>query len=366
MQPSEKAIGQSKIQSIQILRGLAAMAVAIYHLKEFTVPEVPFKGILDFFFMNGAAGVNLFFIISGFIMVHITQRRTYNASGIGSFLFKRFIRIWPTYAVITIIYAFLTFKFRIHWEIKNIIYSLLFIPLNAEPPPHFGYSTLPVGWSLNYEIYFYFIIGICLLFTTYRWIVFSVIMLATLVFVPSLSGHFTLDPDQSNNFVNPYLNMITNPIIWNFVYGIIIGLLFSNHKSNDFLSKLFSNKLLTASVIILACWQYLSGFFGGLGANEWGIGMFFLLLAFIFYTNYHQSVFPNWMVRLGDMSFSLYLLHLPTHLLIKEIFIRLGYPIYAKGMSMFLLSLMMTIIFSSLSYTYLETKFSNYLKRIIK
>ncbi|REA60472.1 acyltransferase [Dyadobacter luteus] len=364
---SEKPLSRSsKIQSIQILRGVAAIVVAIYHVKELTNPEEPFKAVLSFLFNNGPAGVSLFFVISGFIMVYITDNRKYSLRDIGLFFFHRFIRVWPAYAVITLAFAFIVFRFHIGWESTNIIKSLLFIPLTNDDPPYFGYSTLPVGWSLNYEIYFYFLVGLSLFFKKYKWTVFFLLILVTLVIIPVSTGHFTLDPNKTYNYGNGYLNMMTNPVIWNFVYGILIGLSFTHDTTYSKLTKVFSSKYIVSTIVILSVWQYLSGFFGGLGPLKWGLSMASLFIAFIYYTDARNSQFPKWLEAIGDMSFSIYLLHLPVRVFLEEVFRKLGYPLYSQGTAMFLLTMAMTILLSALSYRYLELRLSRFLRDLIQ
>ena len=354
----------SKIDSIQVLRGIAAVIVAVYHLKYLATDIPAFSQTLDFFFNSGAAGVILFFVISGFIMVYITGHKTFDPKDVLHFLIKRFVRIWPTYVLITLLFAFLTYRYQIGYQASQIIRSILFIPLTDDNPPFYGYATLSVGWSLNYEIYFYFLVGISLLFTKYRWVVFFLLVTITLVVIPQLAGHFTTDPIRHFNFGNPYINMITNPIIWNFVYGVVIGLLFITPLSNRFSSRIFSSFTLVITVTIIVVWQYLSGFFGGQGPLQWGIGSGLLFLAVLFYSSSRVIQFPQWLVRLGDISFSIYLLHLPVKLLIETIFQRVGYPLYGTGSAMFFLTMSMTIICSVLSHKYLELKFSSYVKNL--
>jgi len=355
----------SKIDSIQVLRGIAAFAVAVYHLKYLTRDNLAFSQILDFFFNNGAAGVNLFFVISGFIMVYITGHKNFTPRGAFKFLIERFVRIWPTYLLITLLHAFLTYRSQIGSQTEQIVRSLLFIPLANDTPPFYGYATLSVGWSLNYEIYFYFLVGISLLFSKYRWTIFFILITITLIVIPLTTGHFTTDPIKNFDFGNVYINMITNPIIWNFVYGIIIGLLFINPFFNSKLSSLLSSFTLVSLIIALAVWQYLSGFFGGQGPLQWGVGSALLFLAVLFYTNNRPTQFPMWMTRLGDISFSIYLLHLPVRLLIETIFHRIGSPLYGEGSAVFFLTISLTIIFSQLSHKYLEIKLSNYAKKLL-
>lgn len=356
---------ESKINSIQVLRGVAAMIVTVYHLKSFLAIDQPFRKELDFLFDSGAAGVNLFFVISGFIMVYITEKTPGSYKDIYKFIVKRFIRIWPTYAVLTVLYFMARYRsyVTIH-EIKELVMSLLFIPLDYTPPPFYGYATLPVGWSLNYEIYFYALITVSLLFKKLRWPVFFLLAIITLVVIPILNGSYILDAARTENYGHKYLNMITNPIIWSFIYGVVIGLLYRNQKVRYMLISFFSKKWIFCTVVVLAVWQYLSGFFGGQGPLQWAVGASALFSAFLFYHAGRQTQFPGWLVKLGDISYSIYLLHVPVSFTLTVIFQKLGYPIYGSGPALFFLSISLTLISSHLSYEYLEIKLSNYLKRL--
>ncbi|MFC4290893.1 acyltransferase family protein [Sphingorhabdus arenilitoris] len=138
----------SKIYSVQYLRALAALMVVIYHC---------FRG--DMFGMHSWAawlnsGVDIFFVISGFIMVRSTQNADVTIFG---FYGRRLIRIVPLYWIMT--FAVIIAEGYGGW---HSIASLLFI---AAPNPDNGWMVPVVepGWTLNYEIFFYAIFGIALL-----------------------------------------------------------------------------------------------------------------------------------------------------------------------------------------------------------
>lgn len=137
------------IFNLQILRALAAVGVVIYHI--------------DYHFVAGVhtefMGVAIFFVISGFIMCFITQDR---ADG---FLLNRVVRIVPLYwlsilALLLVMFGLRIFKASIWldtptWHPEEPIWfyvgrSLLFMPSDQFP-------VLGVGWTLNFEVYFYVI-----------------------------------------------------------------------------------------------------------------------------------------------------------------------------------------------------------------
>ncbi|KAA6432738.1 acyltransferase [Dyadobacter flavalbus] len=351
-----------KIEVIQALRGIAAFIIMVYHLKPILIPNDPFKKEIDFLFNSGPAGVDLFFIISGFIMVLITRKLPGTFPSTLEFFIKRIIRIWPLYIFATIYYLIITYRFSLDQiPVLKAIDSLLFIPLENTDPPYWGYPSLSVGWSLNYEIYFYILTALSLSFGKYRWYFFSFMIITTLIVIPVLYGTLTLDPTQNQLYKYPYLNLITNPVIWNFVYGILIGLLYNSELFSAHLSNLFSSVHLLFIIVMLAIWQYLSGFFAGHGPDEWGFSMAVLFTALLFYSRNKAKAYPYWLVYLGEISFSIYLWHLPVYETIKYCFGKLAYPAYSSGITALLLSVSATLFVSHLSYKYLEQKSHLYL-----
>ena len=146
------------------------------------------------------------------------------------FLIKRFARIWPIYAVVTLCYAFVrlggwsVFDNRV--VLGHIAHSLLFLPVGNGPPPGFGRPVLEVGWTLNYEMYFYFVFGISLLFGRWRWWALAAWLGLFLLLIPQLHSSFSLNPAHDYGFVWSGLQVMTSPIVWQFVAGVVIGLLY--------------------------------------------------------------------------------------------------------------------------------------------
>ncbi|QRR04119.1 acyltransferase [Dyadobacter sandarakinus] len=353
-----------KIESIQVLRGIAALLVTIYHLKDITRNDDPFKAELDFLFNSGAAGVSLFFLISGFIMVYTTRGSSSRKAATWYFLVRRLVRIWPVYAIITLAYYYLVHRFQAPpGAINMLLRSLAFYPAAAVDPPFYGYATLSIGWSLNYEIYFYALVGICMLFGRARWYVFFAWSMLTLIALPAYLGFFTLQPHLVPDYGHDYVNLITNPVIWNFVAGVVVGLVYCQPGLQHFMIQLFSRKWLFAACISLGTWQYLSGFFGGLGILQWGAGSLLVLCACLFHYAGKNTRLPGALVWVGDVSFSIYLLHLPVLVTFTLIFQKLGYPIYSSGTAFLLLTTAVTLIAAHFSHEYLEVKLSAYLKK---
>jgi exopolysaccharide production protein ExoZ len=134
------------INNIQLLRGLAALAVAFYHAGY----VIPGTNHTDFL------GVAVFFVISGFIMTHITR-----ASSDG-FLLHRLIRIVPLYwlgtafyaALVVVIYPIIGKQSDNIVTIATLLSDLFFIP-RLDSGGAVIFPVLSVGWTLNLEMYFY-------------------------------------------------------------------------------------------------------------------------------------------------------------------------------------------------------------------
>lgn len=152
---------QKKLESIQIVRGIAVIAVVFFHCQQFSVDlaqalslRAPILWVYSKQEAIGSFGVDIFFVISGFVMSYITYKN-HNKNYFWTFIKKRFIRVAPLYWLFTLIMILLLITFPNNYyskvDLKSIVYSFLFIPFI---PTNFQSSPiLPVGWTLNYEIF---------------------------------------------------------------------------------------------------------------------------------------------------------------------------------------------------------------------
>lgn len=145
----------TQIQSVQALRGVAVMLVVLFHitltLRDRLAPD--FK-----LFVVGACGVDLFFAISGFIMVVTTRHHWGRANIAGDFLLKRCIRIFPLYWLVTslkLVSLLIVPDLAQHTELQlwHTIASYLLIP--AWNSGGYPFPLLTVGWTLSFEMLFY-------------------------------------------------------------------------------------------------------------------------------------------------------------------------------------------------------------------
>lgn len=170
----------------------------------------------------GFAGVDIFFVISGFVMAHSTQHlRAPDFSGriacFSLFFRKRLIRIVPLYWLALL---FTSRRELMHGNISlDLIKDLFFIPHANSIYTDSLMPTLLQGWTLNYEMFFYLLFGLSLLLVRFRTVVILVVLLflANLGFYLNYSVHiFDLKVWQ-----DILLRFCTNSVMLEFAYGII-------------------------------------------------------------------------------------------------------------------------------------------------
>jgi exopolysaccharide production protein ExoZ len=176
--------------SIQALRGLAASLVVIAHIFEH-----PSRGDPNALLLTGRFGVEIFFVISGFVMTHVAGEGAFSP---WAFAVRRILRIVPLYWVCTLLVfavalvAPALFKTTTA-DVKHLVLSLFFIPA---PDPQAASDWRPLfklGWTLNYEMFFY--AALTLLFWCRKRIQRSVILTVALGALVLLS--FAIPPKAS-------------------------------------------------------------------------------------------------------------------------------------------------------------------------
>lgn len=147
-----------KLKGVEALRGIAAMLVVAVHASHMLGIRHPqaFGQFWDF----GRAGVDFFFVLSGFIITYIHINDLGRAHTFPSFWTKRLLRIFPVYWIITALFGLLLFLSptpgRLEQNFAHIVFSALLLPEAADP-------ILGVGWTLRHELLFYTLFSTVLL-----------------------------------------------------------------------------------------------------------------------------------------------------------------------------------------------------------
>lgn len=268
--------------SIQTLRGLASLMVVIYHI----------FGVLGYGnlpILNG--GVDLFFVISGFVMVVSTQDKR---GEFASFIWSRLIRIVPLYWITTAVMVCIlqTGLYRASPGWDEVVKSLLFISyFDAETS--LVQPVLGVGWTLNLEFIFYALFAA----TMYLRVVHQVVVLG-FVFCCAVAIRIISDPTE-----NSVLFFYTTPMLLEFVIGMMIG------ASDGYLRKV--NELAGIGLVVAAV---VLTMFLGLTKDiprtlDQGVPAAMFLAGSVILERYFRVVSVAPLRALGDFSYSLYLSH---------------------------------------------------------
>ena len=275
--------------SIQALRALAALAVAIIHFETVYLILIGHANG-PFILFSFSSGVDVFFVISGFIMVLSSEQFFAAPNGPREFLTRRLARIVPLYWVTSVIAIFLM-SLPTDWD--SVIKSALFIPYRksdgAIVPIH------GVGWTLNYEMFFYALFSVAI-FWPRR---IAILLLCTALTSIVIMGRWlspTLVP----------LIYWSNPIILEFAIGILIALAYARNVEIPMLLRLCLVPLALASL-----W-FSSGYMAPSGNRVlfWGVPAAILVACAVLGARKKRS---RWIAApinlLGDASYSLYLTH---------------------------------------------------------
>ncbi|MEM7410505.1 MAG: acyltransferase [Myxococcota bacterium] len=171
---SERSLSNppARLHSVQVLRAVAALAVLGWHAVWVTRAFPEALPALPAFLAIGYAGVDLFFVLSGFIVCHITAGRQVR---FGGFVLRRWVRIVPLYAVFT---GLALFAVALHpaWDGKGTLsFGYALASFTVWPMRETPY--LDVGWSLEHELIFYALAGACFAWASPRVLLAAVLSL---------------------------------------------------------------------------------------------------------------------------------------------------------------------------------------------
>ena len=265
-------------QNLQILRAVAALSVVLYHIRGTAESYNYNPKIVSLIGNLGSSGVDIFFVISGFIMLH-TQFD--NKQTVLNFFKKRIIRIAPLYWLVTtvviLIYILFPSIFREHiitvdWALAS--YAFISNALG------FGNPIVHVGWTLQWEMLFYLMFGLGLWFRNWSTaLIFNALMLGGLAVYTS------------------------NYIILEFVGGLLAALL-----HNKFYSKPHYGWCALSFGIALLLMSISSTFSQAIEHRVllWGIPSFLIVYGAVTIKQFKTIIGT----LLGDASYSIYLLQM--------------------------------------------------------
>lgn len=292
----------NKLQNVQALRGVAVLAVVFFHL---IIIEKRYGGsdtILPYWFEFGMFGVDLFFVISGFVMVTVTQGKFQNLRQAGLFLYHRISRIYPLYWVYTTL-ALLVFLIMPGWVNSSqggrvdVLASYLLLPDDLLP-------LVQVGWTLIHEMYFYLVFFVLMLILPEQFLFIGLLVWGVVIAI------------FGRTFGSPTYNLVFNPLTVEFIIGCLLAVHYH---------KLKAVKLNGLVLVIVACLGMVAAILGyvnfqaqtGFPPEGWWRVLYYgipavVIVFCITHAERNEVVLPNFLIQVGNASYSIYLSHLFT------------------------------------------------------
>lgn len=304
MQKIEKApvSGAQRLDILQMMRALAAIMIVALHAQvnwEFS--------LVNLHLLRLGAGVDLFFVISGFVIVYASRPYFAAEGGRSAFLVRRLLRILPLYwfvltmrlamAAVAVLLSAKAFP-----SLQAVLTSYLFIPYDSMGyGDAYPFPIIDLGWTLNYEMFFYAVLAVFIFLPLERAVLTTAAVLLAAVLIGS---NFSLALPFSFWF---------QPIILEFVAGMLLAVLF--------LRGVRLPPLLGIAVALcgVAIWTLIDlkrfefqcnpGCYSYTRLLVFGGGAIFLMAAATLTRGISLPRFAQPLAKLGDSSYALYLLH---------------------------------------------------------
>ena len=345
--------------NINILRGFAALSILIYHLIDPNKwPEFPNSGLL-LWFRYGWIAVDLFFVISGFVItlsflqraknsVELTEQKGFRKQ----FLFNRLARIIPLYVLTCLIYVvFVNPNLIFDHLLKNFFLHLFFLH-NLVPEYLFGFN--PPSWTLSVEVQFYLllsVLGVRLIRANILYIALFGILVALLA---RSINFFEFDHVNYDHLIKKLANILC--YLDEFIVGLILArfVISPNFKK---LTQLTLPKKICISALLILTIYFSQIFYIEYVTLDYKIIFYRTILALncasiiLIFTMIEIKGLTRKLLSplyyLGTISYGIYLWHVPVMVSLERL-----YPIpqtYFMALCIFV-----TIIFSSISWHFFE------------
>lgn len=301
-----------RFQSLQVLRAVAALGIVLFHLQPYEVKYLPGTSLLGAFARQADVGVDLFFVLSGFIMTTLMAGKHTGLHAAREFLLKRAWRILPSYWILTLAIVGLAVVAPSALSIKpsaqEIAASLLLAPQDKLP-------VLPVGWTLVHEAYFYVVSAAAIAFVPERFLTCWLAIWAAVVAIVS-----PLLPESAG----PSARLAFSPLTLEFIGGAVAATYWRALPERAAPLLASSGAALLIAGMVLVAGGHIAPLQQWPSVAIHGGGSILLIAGAARMESAGMLRIPSFMVKLGDSSYSLYLTHLFVMSAAGKMFLKLG------------------------------------------
>jgi peptidoglycan/LPS O-acetylase OafA/YrhL len=282
--------------NVQALRAIAALMVVVVHAYAVESTYLPGRPWTTPYHVLGTYGVDLFFVISGTVMLVSTATWFGEKSAPRRFLARRATRIYPPYVIVTalvlVTYLLVPGATGAHRSARpDVLLSFLALPQRGEP-------LLVVGWTLTYELVFYCVFAVALRFHR------SYLPLVTAIWLLAVVAIGALGPPE-----NPWVRVLGSWFNLEFVFGMLVG-------TAVLRGTMLAPRALFALAVVLIVAVCVATAYSGREFlaiawwRPWAVGVPMALLVYASLgLERHGVLAPRWLRAQGDASYALYLWH---------------------------------------------------------
>jgi peptidoglycan/LPS O-acetylase OafA/YrhL len=350
----------NRIKQLDGLRGIAVILVLLFHYlnNSYSNSESTYLNQFEISISKitsiGWVGVNLFFVLSGFLIATTLLNNRKSSSFFSTFYLRRFSRIIPIYFLLLLLYFFFASYFKyidtVLFEKPIPLYHYFLFIQNfvMSSQGHFGPNALTPTWSLAVEEQFYLLIPFLIFYLTDKQLLFCCLLLM------STSPIFRF---YSSNWYQEYTHFLSRmdaPC-----YGVLAALLIKNKNWWIFLKK---NLFILFGTFIILIFLFLVMHFKCLNHSIISIVFFFALLGILELQANHfiyKLLSSKLFTTIGLYSYFIYLYHQLINGLLFLSFSKNLNPVLENHQDYLIeiTALLITFILAKVSYKYLESKF---------
>jgi len=342
-----------KIQYLEIARGIAAILVVLHHA---TLDAPTFYGFNPFnnFFFFGKAGVDFFFVLSGFIIYYIHSEDNCSLTNIRNYVLKRLIRVYPIFLFVSILLlgAYILLP---QWSprvdlinLKYIATSFLLLPSTTSP-------LLSVSWTLVHEMFFYLLFILMILNKKIGTIIFAfwaLLILSFNLFFQDIVFPFSFYFSKYN---------------FEFILGIAVAYAIKSHAFLNLQDRALQTVIIGIAVFLI----------NGVNVNYDLIELDGFLTTIIFGLSSAIIIFglttlpfldqttklSKMLLLLGSASYSIYLIHNPLQSVLHRFIRTIDMQLFMYPNLIFILIAVLCIFAGVLMHVLIEKPILKYLRK---